>query len=306
MTAAELHPIISIVIPVYNYDCSLLVERLNEQLEALSISGEILLGDDASAPRYRRILETLEQKGLCTIYHAEKNIGVGAMRNRLAALAKGTFLLYLDSDTRPISEDFLRLYIEQRSPEAVVVGGFVYPPTPPSTERMLRYKYGYQVEMQPADRREKQPYDRFISMSFLIPKKIKEKVLFHEKGMGYEDALFGYTLQENNIPIKHIDNPVLHDLKETGKEFLTTTKRYVYNLYCIRHLLKGKGVALLKAYYRMKRMGLRRLVAFFYKSPFWREAIEKQLCSPQPQLRLFSFYKLAYLCHLAKTYNNHK
>lgn len=288
---------ISILIPTRNYDCRPLVEVLHHQLQQAHIEGEIILGDDSSDPHYAQLYDTLQREGLIRLVRPTTNLGAGRMRNYLAQQAEGDQLLIIDSDTMPISDSFVEDYLQAAHDDRVVVGGFCYPTERPSRERLLRYKYGHQVETRSLAERQQAPSDAFVSMSFLIPRHIfLEEGFPAQMGMGYEDAYFGYRLAERGIAITHIDNPVIHALKETSDQFLDTTERYVENLYRHRDLLAPYPIRLLQLYLRLERA---RLVPFLGAlAPTLKPLLRRQLTSRYPSLRLFALYKLLHLCTL--------
>lgn len=289
---------LSVLIPVYNYDCHELLARLHQERATLPFSVEVLLGDDASTPPYKALYQEWEEQYECRVYHSESNRGAGAMRNLLGEYAQGEQLLILDSDILPLFPDFLARYIQHASPYQVVCGGFRYPDSPPSADRLLRYKYGHRVESQSAEERQEHPYGSFISMSFMIPRTLFVEEGFNTRlGMGYEDALFGERLGQRGIAIEHIENPVLHILKESSAQFLQTTQRYLRNLYYHRELF-GPSVRLLSLYRRLSQWQLTPILSLL--APCLLPLLERQLLSRCPSLRLFALYKLLYFSSLQK------
>lgn len=73
---------------------------------------------------------------------------VRLIRNYLGEQARYPYLLFLDTDTSPVGEDFLSLYLKNAGGQ-VVCGGFCYPE---EGDSFLRNKYGAQVEAQPGCR----------------------------------------------------------------------------------------------------------------------------------------------------------
>lgn len=288
---------ISILIPTRNYDCRPLVEALHRQLLQAHVEGEIILGDDSSDPRYAQLYDSLQQEGLIRLVRPAIHLGAGRMRNYLAQQAEGDQLLIIDSDTMPASESFVVDYLQAAHPERVVVGGFCYPTESPTSDRLLRYKYGHKVETRSLAERQQAPADAFVSMSILIPRHIFfEEGFPAEMGMGYEDAYFGYRLAERGVVITHIDNPVIHALKETSDQFLDTTERYVENLYRHRDLFEPYPIRLLQLYLRLERARLVPLLGSL--APLLKPLLRRQLTSRHPSLRLFALYKLLHLCSL--------
>lgn len=288
---------ISILIPTRNYDCRPLVESLHRQLLQAHVEGEIILGDDSSDPCYAQLYDSLQQEGLIRLVRPTTHLGAGRMRNYLAQQAEGDQLLVIDSDTMPASDSFVVDYLRASHPDRVVVGGFRYPTERPTSDRLLRYKYGHKVETRSFVERQQAPADAFVSMSFLIPRHIfLEEGFPAEMGMGYEDAYFGYRLAERGVAITHIDNPVIHALKETSDQFLDTTERYVENLYRHRALLAPYPIRLLQLYLRLERARLVPLLGSL--APLLKPLLRRQLTSRHPSLRLFALYKLLHLCSL--------
>ena len=261
------------------------------------MDGEVILGDDSSDPRYAQLYDSLQQEGLIRLVRPTTHLGAGRMRNYLAQQAEGDQLLIIDSDTMPASESFVVDYLQAAHPDRVVVGGFRYPTERPTSDRLLRYKYGHKVETRSLAERQQAPADAFVSMSFLIPRHIfLEEGFPAEMGMGYEDAYFGYRLAERGVAITHIDNPVIHALKETSDQFLDTTERYVENLYRHRALLAPYPIRLLQLYLRLERARLVPLLGSL--APLLKPLLRRQLTSHHPSLRLFALYKLLHLCSL--------
>mgnify|MGYP000050457834 len=151
------------------------------------------------------------------------------------------------------------------------------------------------VEEQSAGQRNKEPYNRFISMNFMICRDAFLKVRFDETfHLGYEDTLFGMQLEQAGVEILHIDNPVYHLVEENSEQFLMKIRRAVRNLD--GHIEQMHShVKLLRWYACVKRLGMAPLVAFLFRQ------IEKRLVSNltsrKPSLKLFAFYKLGYLCN---------
>jgi len=138
--------VLSILIPVYNYDVVSLVKKLHEQAMELNISFEIICLDDASN------LFTNENQQINQFHNGsfvilEKNIGRSAIRNLLAEKAAYQNLLFLDADTFPVHENFLLNYISKiDNREKIIYGGILYEKSKPSKEKLLRWIYGAKRE----------------------------------------------------------------------------------------------------------------------------------------------------------------
>lgn len=158
----KIHNMLSILIPVYNINCVSLVRKLYEMALLTEFPFEILLADDASCRKVREENRVLNRLDGCRVLELETNHGPAFIRNYLGEQARYPYLLFLDTDTSPVGEDFLSLYLKNVGGQ-VVCGGFCYPE---EGDSFLRNKYGAQVEAQPAAERRKHPYQHFISMNF--------------------------------------------------------------------------------------------------------------------------------------------
>lgn len=271
---------------------------LYKQVISSSVRFEIILADDASSEEYRQINKKVNDLPYCKYLQCEENLGPARIRNYLAEQAQYPYLLFLDSDVLPVEDDFITKYIESAKSNRVVCGGFIYKKDNIPSDAVLRFKYGMQVEEQSAAERNNKPYQCFISMNFLIPKDVFMKVRFNESfHLGYEDTLFGMQLEQNNVEILHINNPVYHCVTETSEQFLIKIKRAVNNLIGHENEMLPY-VKLLKWHNVIKKLRMQSIVAMLYNN--LESKITANLKSNNPSLNLFAFYKLGYLCILHK------
>jgi cellulose synthase/poly-beta-1,6-N-acetylglucosamine synthase-like glycosyltransferase len=276
-----------------------LVKYLQAPLARADVAYEILLADDASDNEDMREanLQLCRTQPACRLYQLSENRGPAFVRNYLAAQARYPYLLFLDSDTIPETDDFITTYLSCRN-QGVVCGGFRYLPLPPNRLKqlgmsILRYKYGARVESQPAAVRNRQPYARFISMNFLVARETMLRIPFDETlHFGYEDTAFGKQLEQAGVPIRHIDNPVWHLAIEDTPHFLAKTRREVENLRGHEAELRTH-IRLLRYYHLLKRCHAVGLTAWVFRHTARR--VERNLLSDHPSLLLFAFYKLGTL-----------
>lgn len=267
---------------------------LHDEAITLDIPFEIVVADDASDSEISSQNSLISQWTHCRYLALNHNVGPARIRNYLADQAQFDILLFLDADTLPGSDHFLKDYLKAAKPGTVVCGGFHYPRQEPDPRYALRYYYGIHVEEKDADERNKQPYTRFIGMSFLTDKQVFQQVRFDEEmHFGYEDAYFGFLLQQAHIPIEHIHNPVLHLHTDTSEEYLKKIRNSIHNLSC--HINKQQEhIRLLQWYNRLVRYNLCDAAARLFQRS--RKRMEANLTSAHPSLHLFAFYKLGYLC----------
>ncbi|OHT45713.1 glycosyltransferase family 2 protein [Flavobacterium tructae] len=291
---------LSILIPVYNYDVVSLVRKLHEQAVELNISFEIICLDDASN-LFTNENQQINQFHNGSFFILEKNIGRSAIRNLLAEKAAYQNLLFLDADTFPVHENFLLNYISKiDNREKIIYGGILYEKSKPSKEKLLRWIYGAKREALSVFDREKNVHLSFLTLNFLIQKSIFSKVNFNESipNLRHEDTLFSYDLMQNEIDIVHIENPVYHLGIENSSTFLIKSEEAVLGLKnLVDSDLISKDYVKLSHYFQiLKKFRLQFLVSFAFK--ILKPLFKKQLLGKNPSLFLFDLYRLGYYCSI--------
>lgn len=228
---------ISICIPVYNSDVRQLVNDLYEQTANLKgEQAEIIVIDDCSKETFKR--KNTEVASKCELIELQKNVGRAAIRNFFLEKSTGDQLLFLDGDSKIISDDFLQKYVDlirEKSGLYVVVGASIYQKEKPSLKYRLRWKYSTNRESKSLKERLLLPGLSFKTNNFLIQREVFQKIRFEErvKGYGHEDTLFGFRLKQAGIKIEHIENPVLNPNLDDNKTFLKKTDNALKNLVWI-------------------------------------------------------------------------
>ena len=204
---------LSILIPTYNYEVVSLVNSLIRQLKKQDNPYEIICFDNGSDLEVNTINQEINKLDGCYYESLKKNGGRSKVRNLLAQKAKYNWLLFLDADVLPVSENFTQNYFDLiiKNSIKVAFGGLKYKEKP-TRDKMLRWVYGKSREEIPLHTREKNPQEHFTSANFLIKKEVFEKFKFDESLVeyGYEDTLLALDLKKSNIQIIQIDNPVYH------------------------------------------------------------------------------------------------
>lgn len=286
---------LSILIPVYNYDCRKLIYSLSAQAQKLDVEYEILVFDDGSSAflEENREIESLPH----IVYRElEKNVGRSVIRNLLADEARFPYLIFMDCDMQVISDSYLKNYLDHIGDAPVICGGhtFCKKEDLPGNS-MLHWTYGMNRESKP-----KKDRKMFLSGNFFIKKSVFEKVRFDEKiwNYGHEDTLFGIELIKNDIPVLFINNPLLHNGINTNKEFLDKTKSSLKNLSFIYLNLisekEARNIRLIATYEKFRKIGMTGILRILGIT--FRPIIERNLNSSRPSMLLFDFYKLAYFC----------
>ena len=287
---------ISILIPTYNHVCVDLVSTLQQQASQLPISYEIIVADDGST-----LPSTIEANRAINDYtnsryiERPENAGRAAIRNYLAEKATMPWLLFIDSDMVVRHPDFLRRYVDTPDEEAVWDGGICVGGDAYELKHNLRYQYERANEhLHTAERRQQEPYRDFHTANFMAPRQLMRQYPFdlRFRHYGYEDVLFGMTLENNRIPIRHIDNPLSFEVFEDNEQFLNKTEEGLRTLYTFRQELKA-GSRLLQ---RVELLGwLMPLLRLYHRAT---KKLERRILLRHPSLFLFSLYRLGYYATL--------
>lgn len=295
---------ISICLPVYNFDVTELTTELIEQSRKYNIDIEILIFDDASLSYYKQKNSLVASNPLVKYLELEQNLGRSKIRNRLADFAQGNWLLFLDCDMLPESKRFLADYNSRIDDANVICGGISYGPKPFKKELTLRWKYGMRRESRNAARRGHNPYASFLSGNFMIQKEVFNQIRFNESisGYGHEDTLFGLELKKFGAKILHIDNPSIHLGIEPCFEYLAKTEQGIVNLVKLLEIAPEqrnnlrKNIKLLKFFCIARRLGLHYPLQWIFK--VFNPIIRRILCSTKPILPLFDLYKLGLMAQV--------
>lgn len=287
---------ISILIPTYNHVCVALVSALQRQASALPISYEILVADDGSSHSdticANRAINAIPN---CRYIERAENTGRSAIRNFLAAEAQMPWLVFMDSDMVVRCTDYLRHYADTPEEEAVWCGGISVGGDERSLRWNLRYRYERAAEAShTAERRKQEPYRDFHTANFMVSKAVMMQYPFDQRfrHYGYEDVLFGMTMERLGIPICHIDNPLSFEVFEDNACFLSKTEEGLRTLYAFRHELK-EGSRLLQRVDRLR--WLMPLMRVYHRLT---GKLEQRILVRYPSLFLFSLYRLGYYATL--------
>jgi len=292
---------LSICIPIYNYDVRPLVQALHLQAGKADYPFEILLMDDASDEEFRKKNQTINLKSVRYI-QLNENIGRSKIRNHLTSAAKYPYLLFMDCDSAIALPAYIENYTRFFESQIVCCGGRKYEDKEPSGSTRLRWKYGVERECAPASERNKNPNAGFQTNNFLIDKSLFEKVKFNEDldGYGHEDTLFGLELQGQGIIIRHIDNPLIHLGLESADDFLKKTENGIMNLHKVELLLQEKypeyvnHSRLMQSKLFLQKYHLAGLALKLFN--MLRRRIKANLLSKNPSLMIFDLYKMGLLC----------
>lgn len=290
---------LSILIPTYNCSVVNLVRQIHQQAEEAAIVFEIIVVDDFSSD-----LSIIEQNAeitnleFCQFTKNETNLGRTASRNILAHKAQYDFLLFLDADVLPKNDDFInRFNLSENSDYSVIYGGICYYETPPEKNKILRWKYGKEREAKSVTDRLKEPYF-IISQNLLIKKDVFLKINSVNTNAYGLDILFSNNLKNNNITVKHIDNPVYHLGLENNQTFISKSLEAVKTTIKLEknNLIDTDLRPLQKSYLKLKK--LRMINTFSFCISVFKKIMERNFQSGNPNLFWFDLYRLQYYIKL--------
>ncbi len=282
---------LSILIPVYNYPVSSLVNELDKQCQSAGIDYEIIVMEDGST---KHLTENANLSSLPYVQYVAnpKNIGRAAIRNMLAEKAKFEFLLFLDCDSQVDQSYFISRYLETKEIE-VVYGGTKYLPQT-DEDYLLHYTYGVEREAKDLHTRINDPHLHFKTNNFAVAKKIFQSVRFDESltHYGFEDSLFAYELKNRRIPVLHIENPVVHAGLDHTEDFLQKAKQATENAWLLVQSGKipAEEIRFTKKYNQISKWQMQRLMAVVLSvyEPYFIAYLKKS----EPKIVYLDFLKL--------------
>jgi hypothetical protein len=291
---------ISVLIPIYNFNVAKLVKDLHAQLTYANVEFEIILGDDASPQPYNN--EKLKEWQGVTYFSLKENIGRAKIRNLLVEKANFPFLLFMDCDAAVLSSTYINNYIVEISRNispVCIIGGVAYRHQKPNPKYYLRWYYGRKREATDADLRNRKPYKSFTSFNAMFSKSIFDIVKFDESFSTYgnEDTFFGNQIRNADIPVIHINNPLYHDGLDTNEDYLKKVETSIDNLIT---LLKSNKIdtnfiaenRLLATYYQCKKFKKIPVLRWFFRK--YLNNIRKKILK-SPTIFWLDVYKLGYL-----------
>ncbi|MAY21566.1 MAG: glycosyl transferase [Flavobacteriaceae bacterium] len=285
---------ISILIPTYNYKIVALVSEVHKQFSEIKAAFEIRVYEDGSSHFLEENTNIQELKNVVYKQFSE-NKGRTATRNLLANDASYDWLLFLDADVLPKNSDFIATYLKavEINDDPVIFGGITYVLEAPEKSKRLRWVYGKEREAKFPSERRKNPF-YIISQNLLIQKEVFLQCnTLHGNHYGL-DLFFSYQLKRLGYSVAHIDNPIIHLGLENSEDFLKKSLRAIDTLIDLENkgMMERDFTSLQKAYLSFKKKKI--LNGAYQLGGRFKKKIERQLCSSNPNLRLFDLYRLHY------------
>ena len=292
---------VSILIPTYNFLVVDLVTKLHEQCEELSLSFEIIVIDDHS-PNASIIDKNsaISNLNYCNFLRNDKNLGRAATRDLLAKEAQYNWLLFLDADVIPSSNNFIKFYIDTLEDKVdLICGGIEYSKEEPAKEQLLRYRYGLKREVRSVASRNQDKYT-VVSANLLIRKSIFLAINNQLENFYGDDLVLSQNLKRAQPSIRHINNPVIHLGLENSTIFIQKSLESIEMTVHFEenNLFENDLRPIQRAYLKLKKYGMLGLMSFFIEK--FKSQIEKNLHSSKPSLLLFDLYRLNHYIKLKK------
>ena len=295
---------LSILIPIYNYNVTDLLLSICEEIKKHNIYCEILCLDDYSTnTTIKTINKNTCQNLNVELIELQTNSGRTLARQKLAKHANFDWLLFLDADVLPKRKEFILHYLNYiESSIDLIFGGFAYKSEKPQKEFILRWRYGHLKETLDSKTRQISPYKTITSANMLV-----KKTVFLNINSGMTNNWYGYDnyfstqLKKHNYKIKHIDNEVYHLGLESNELYLRKKElaaETIYNLYREGKFDNPKINGLLRTFLKLKSLGLSSVYAEVFKllKPF----LKQNLLSKHPSMFILNLYRLGYFCSLTK------
>jgi len=289
---------ISILIPCFDYNAYPLVSILEKQALMLKIDFEIICIDDGSFSSKNDLNQKINLLTNSKFIELKKNIGRINNRLLLAEKSQYEWLIFIDVDTLPNEDNFLKNYIDQLNKGTLIIGGCTYK-KPDNENFSLRYKFGKFREEIKSDIRNKNPYKYISSCNFMCKRDVLIDVLASINTISYgNDYIFGSLIKKKEIDIKHIDNPVLIDNIDENQIFIKKTHHALDNLISSynKKIIKKHSISILKAYIILDSLLMKNI--FVKITDLFKNLLNRNLHCKDPNLFLFDLYRLNYLCKI--------
>jgi len=291
---------LSVLIPVYNYNVTDLVNEIHKQLVASNIDFEIICLDDKSKKDIIDSNLKIETLSNTNYRLSKRNNGIAVNRQMLVDQAIYDWIILIDADVELKNKWFITNYLEVLDKGYdFIFGGFDYKKTSPKKSHLLRWKYGKKYEAILANSRNSNPYKVTIAANMLARKVHYMKLNLDSLGNNYAmDYLFGALLKEHNEKVLHINNQVYHLGIEDSASYLRKKELAVETLLQLYHSKKIKqhSNSLLKLFILLKKTKMNYLPSLWFS--VFNNSMRKNLTGNNPYLLVLQVYKMSYMCYL--------
>jgi glycosyltransferase involved in cell wall biosynthesis len=297
---------ISICIPVYNYDIREFVKGIAIQCEELKLAYELICVDDCSTNLQLETINRLfieEYANSKIKYEAlTANKGRSAIRNYLVSKSMFDYCWFLDCDGKVGgNKNLVKTFLQHLKEFTVISGGRIYQKEIPENKLLrLHWTWASKRELIDVSERMQQPVQHFLSNNFVAHKDILLQIPFNEElnGYGYEDTFWASQIVNAGFNIQHINNPVIHDGLETNSDFINKIEESIINLVRLKQIcinnkiefpIKSKLTNLAEL---LSKPIIREFSAFYFSKN--RNRWKLKLMGDKFNLFIFDLYRLAF------------
>ena len=263
---------LSICIPTYNTDCSELLDILAKQIAQLEETVEVLVCDDFSTDYVRKNQEACELNGF-SFFENISNLGSISTRIKLAKKSSFNWLLFVDADMLPKTDEYVIKYTNfiTFNNVDIAIGGCCY--ANEIKPFNLRLRYGRNREEISAEKRQLNPYNSILFGNVLIKKELFSEVFDDFKDNAYgEDIYLSSSLKSLNKDVVHLPNETYHLGLENNREFVKKIQKSgeMYARLDSNSTLDLSHIKLVRKYSLLKRYMLHNLMklALTISSPY--------------------------------------
>jgi glycosyltransferase involved in cell wall biosynthesis len=218
VAAAGESTLLSVCIPVFKFDVVPLVDKLLQQAALCGQGVEVLIVDDGSDDRslIHGIRTRMDGSTVpVRLLILPANEGRARVRNHLIAASKGDYLLFLDCDMYPDSDDFLLRYLDfaRTARSDIVVGGCSYAHLGRiPVWQALYYYHSKRTQCVAAEARRRNPLRYVFTNNMLIRRSLLDRLTFDSgyEGWGYEDTDLAIRAARAGAVISHVENTATH------------------------------------------------------------------------------------------------
>ncbi len=237
-------PLISVLVPVFNWDACDLAQCLRREIVEGNLTGRVnvFFLDDASTDQRKRDENRLffAQSPHDWEHYREnpRNQGRARTCNTLAEMADGEWILFIDVDCLPDAPDYLRRYLEevQAGRAEAICGGTGY-----SKRVLFGPEYDFYIHLVTAAGqnqaviRNRIPWAIVLTSNMLVRRDVFTRIPFDARFLtyGYEDQEWGIRVQKS-FRLLHIDNLVSHLGLQTKEELYQKMRLSIGNYHLIR------------------------------------------------------------------------
>ncbi len=217
-------PKLSVLIPFYKDNASTLLQDLDVQITNNPI--EVLFYDDGTGDpvltvQMRGGIQTA--KGAVKLITNAANQGRSAARNGLFEAARADWVLFLDADMRPSSDNFLENYLRLVETDStdIIFGGFEVETHQADPDRDLHRALSEISDCLTLDERQAGGPQYVASSNLCVRRQVLEIEPFDSgfTGWGWEDSEWAARVSKR-FTLVHVDNPAIHLGLETTATLL--------------------------------------------------------------------------------------